>query len=133
MTDIGLTYTGHPCRTCGSTERYLSRRRCVRCKKAKRRAHYLANPARYQELKTASSRRRRDRTATRPRPALCEMCGGPPTSGKAMCWDHDHVTGAFRGWLCSHCNSALGLLGDQTATAISRLQRYAARIAECNT
>jgi len=26
--------------------------------------------------------------------------------------DHDHETGAFRGWLCRNCNSGLGFLGD---------------------
>jgi Recombination endonuclease VII len=25
-----------------------------------------------------------------------------------LVWDHDHATGAFRGWLCDHCNTGLG-------------------------
>jgi len=30
--------------------------------------------------------------------------------------DHDHETGAVRGLLCSPCNSAIGLLGDNIST-----------------
>jgi hypothetical protein len=29
--------------------------------------------------------------------------------------DHDHQTGMFRGWVCTECNKALGLLGDTIA------------------
>jgi hypothetical protein len=27
-------------------------------------------------------------------------------------WDHDHKTGLFRGWLCSGCNTGLGMFRD---------------------
>lgn len=56
---------------------------------------------------------------TRSAPLVCECCGLPPPDGTQMCLDHDHVTGAFRGWLCMKCNVALGLLGD----TIEGLQR----------
>ena len=29
-------------------------------------------------------------------------------------WDHDHATGAFRGWLCIHCNMGLGRFRDDS-------------------
>lgn len=29
-----------------------------------------------------------------------------------MQFDHDHVTGQFRGWICANCNVALGLVND---------------------
>lgn len=54
---------------------------------------------------------RQRRTAKRvslagcPKSAICELCGRP---GKRIVFDHDHVTGKFRGWLCSSCNSVLG-------------------------
>jgi hypothetical protein len=34
----------------------------------------------------------------------CEICG----ARKMLMFDHDHKTGAFRGWLCRPCNSRLG-------------------------
>jgi hypothetical protein len=48
--------------------------------------------------------------ATRAAPDRCECCGRVEKA--ALCLDHDHVTGVFRGWLCKRCNSAIGLLGD---------------------
>jgi hypothetical protein len=48
--------------------------------------------------------------ATRPCPELCELCGQP--SQYALVIDHDHKTGAFRGWICRRCNHGISLLGD---------------------
>jgi len=48
---------------------------------------------------------------TRAEPDVCECCGKKCEIG-SLCLDHDHVTGAFRGWLCRKCNSGIGLLGD---------------------
>lgn len=46
-----------------------------------------------------------------PDDARCEVCGvEPPNCGLHL--DHDHESGAFRGWLCRDCNTALGLAGD---------------------
>jgi hypothetical protein len=44
----------------------------------------------------------------------CAICRSddPVTPSKRFCIDHDHVTGAIRGLLCSHCNRALGMLKD---------------------
>ena len=55
----------------------------------------------------------KERKATRPRPDHCECCGVPAnTLKKALCFDHDHATGEFRGWLCHQCNMVLGLVHD---------------------
>ena len=44
-----------------------------------------------------------------PKPDKCECCKKPTTTFHC---DHDHFTGKFRGWLCSHCNQGIGKLGD---------------------
>lgn len=42
----------------------------------------------------------------------CEICGMTPPNGRRLVLDHNHATGEFRGFLCSHCNTAIGLLRD---------------------
>jgi hypothetical protein len=37
--------------------------------------------------------------------------------------DHDPVTGLFRGWLCFHCNTGIGKLGD-TLEGVQRAEAY---------
>lgn len=44
-------------------------------------------------------------------PDVCEVCG----RGGKICMDHDHITSAFRGWLCDDCNLILGRANDDPA------------------
>ena len=44
------------------------------------------------------------------KPLVCDCCKKPPK--KKFVLDHCHVNETFRGWLCDHCNLAIGLLGD---------------------
>jgi hypothetical protein len=46
-----------------------------------------------------------------PKPQICDVCA---MSGR-ICLDLDHATGLFRGWLCEHCNRALGAVRDDPA------------------
>jgi hypothetical protein len=51
----------------------------------------------------------------RPKPDKCDACGGKEGSGRGsdgIVFDHCHEMGHPRGWLCGHCNTALGLLSD---------------------
>lgn len=41
--------------------------------------------------------------------AGCRICGSDAT----LVYDHDHVTGAHRGWLCHSCNLGLGKFLDR--------------------
>ena len=50
------------------------------------------------------------KTAPRPRPEICEVCGQKGMKRNGITLDHNHKTGKFRGWLCSNCNTALGLV-----------------------
>lgn len=76
--------------------------------RAYKRAWYKAN----KKEVAAKTRAWRDshlgRNPTRERPDCCEACGR--LSG--LVYDHDHVTGQFRGWLCNPCNGILGVYGD---------------------
>lgn len=51
-------------------------------------------------------------------PTACEACG----STHRLHVDHNHGTGVYRGVLCSDCNTALGLLGDDVQRVISLLE-----------
>lgn len=56
--------------------------------------------------------------APRPKPEQCETCG----AFGVICYDHDHKTGKFRGWICKRCNFALGLVKDNTETLQSLIE-----------
>jgi hypothetical protein len=56
--------------------------------------------------------RRLEAEAGRQRPDICELCGEPGPDGGAMYFDHCHVTGLFRGWICWRCNIVLGHVDD---------------------
>lgn len=69
---------------------------------------------------------------TRPEPAppVCECCSRDTTGDvKGLALDHDHVTNAFRGWLCHNCNLGIGRLGD-TIEALERAIAYLKRAQE---
>jgi hypothetical protein len=68
----------------------------------RKRREYHANP-RAKILSILQSRKHRERDN-----GICEICG----KFSKLCWDHDHVIGHFRGWICGHCNSALGFVND---------------------
>jgi hypothetical protein len=45
---------------------------------------------------------------------VCAICGKPESDPRRsrLSLDHNHTTGQIRGALCSRCNTAIGLLGD---------------------
>jgi len=57
----------------------------------------------------------RIKTAPRKKPEQCEVCG----SLGNICLDHDHKTNKFRGWICSRCNVALGMVKDNSELLIA--------------
>jgi hypothetical protein len=70
-----------------------------------------------------SVRRKRERLAGRPRPSVCEVCESPGYGQQGIVFDHDHVTGKFRGWLCNSCNVVLGYTQDD-AERLLKLAMY---------
>tara|TARA_B100000683_G_scaffold272822_1_gene316860 strand:- start:356 stop:865 length:510 start_codon:yes stop_codon:yes gene_type:complete len=53
----------------------------------------------------------------------CQNCG---KKNEKLVFDHCHKTGAFRGWLCYQCNSAIGNLGDDLR-GLQRAAKYLRR------
>ena len=53
--------------------------------------------------------KKNEKLAGRPRPNNCELCGRVGW----IVFDHNHETDKFRGWICSRCNTALGLANDE--------------------
>lgn len=106
---------------------------CKACTSASSKASYQNNrPARNLRVATVSRARRLGLTYEEyvalpcdPGTA-CNACGCSPsdprngvfsnrkgeTKPKRLAVDHDHKTGAIRGFLCGHCNRALGLMAD---------------------
>lgn len=61
----------------------------------------------------------------------CAICAKPCATGMNLAVDHDHTTGKVRALLCKNCNTAIGLLGEDTdrmAKAIEYLQSHSERI-----
>ncbi|HEX4672034.1 MAG TPA: endonuclease domain-containing protein [Solirubrobacteraceae bacterium] len=54
----------------------------------------------------------------------CELCGAAPKT-RALSEDHDHRTGAHRGWLCHSCNRKLwrGVTPEWLRAAAAYLER----------
>jgi hypothetical protein len=59
------------------------------------------------------------RMAAGKKPEQCEICGA---FGR-ICFDHDHNTDKFRGWICWRCNAVLGLVKD-SADLLEALKKY---------
>jgi hypothetical protein len=41
---------------------------------------------------------------------VCFICGKAQKSGKRLATDHDHLSGLYRGHLCSFCNKIMGFI-----------------------
>jgi hypothetical protein len=82
---------------------------------------YNANPERRKILR-ARHAATLESLAGRPRPEICDACGGPPDDKIGMHFDHCHKRGHFRGWICRECNLALGNIRDD----IGRLRKLIA-------
>lgn len=108
------------CKTCGNTsEKRGSHQRkpkycSIKCA-AKDRARGIKGD-RHWNWKGGNNSRYIKKIAPRPRPEICEVCGKKGKGRNGITLDHNHTTGKFRGWLCSNCNTALGLVKENAQT-----------------
>lgn len=115
------------CPKCGASERH-GNGNCAPCARKFQASRKLTVEQIAKKKATAAIRNRRpdvmaanlerykkrmEQKAGRPRPELCELCGSPPDS-LALCFDHCHNSGKFRGWLCNRCNVTLGAVQDSS-------------------
>ncbi len=90
------------------------------------RAKRVADPEGQRRRNLAYQERRRverEQLAGRPRPTACELC---QETAKTV-FDHCHIRGHFRGWLCDRCNRTLGQVKDSPAllrTLASYLEKH---------
>ena len=43
---------------------------------------------------------------------LCDLCGKNSINNRRLAFDHNHITGKFRGFLYCKCNQGIGLFND---------------------
>jgi Recombination endonuclease VII len=109
-----------------ATEKAWRQRNPEKIREFERRARER-DPERFRLKATRASRKFKGYPApTRPCPDLCEACGRPP-GARALHLDHDHETGAFRGWLCHGCNRGIGLLKD-SIEGVEKALAYLVRV-----
>jgi hypothetical protein len=112
---------GHDTFVCGRAANHG----CKTCQKERGAAWATANRERVTRMQRQSGRRRAgiQDASDEVRTGQCPLC---PHVGRLVC-DHDHATGAIRGWICARCNSGLGLLGDSAVrvrAALDYLERH---------
>ena len=80
--------------------------KCKKCQTNVRRDYYKPNEKTRQRLKISDEFYEELMSNDN-----CELCGCTMTK---KCIDHDHKTKKIRGVLCNNCNTALGLVKDNT-------------------
>lgn len=58
----------------------------------------------------------------------CAICTGPPRGRGRYHFDHDHLTGRFRGLLCTKCNTGIGQFNDDQILLIRAAGYLAAQV-----
>jgi len=88
---------------------------CKRCRSAttvawKRKAYLGIDEDTYQAMLEAQDRR-------------CAICrSDSPGTNRSFCLDHDHLTGAVRGLLCTKCNAILDMCKDSREVLLAAIR-----------
>ncbi len=124
-------FDGRPCKYGHIAKHLVSNGNCVVCANDSSRRNYSKYKPRrqaygrvYRKAYIARRLKKKEIIAGREKPKLCEICN---KRGGKIVFDHDHSTGKFRGWICDHCNLALGNVFDDI-NILKKLISYL----ECN-
>lgn len=103
-------YEGRPCKL-GHTTRFTASANCVECNKIS--AQKRKDQAKYKRIEKEYGLTKEEYARfVLVNGGACAICLEKPTRKSAMHVDHCHKTGRLRGFLCSRCNQALGLMRD---------------------
>ena len=73
--------------------------------------------------KGGNSSKYRAMNAPRLKPIQCEICGAFGSDFKrGLCFDHNHNTNKFRGWICMRCNTTIGLVKENIETLLKIIE-----------
>lgn len=98
------------CKPCASVYQLQWREANLeKVKKAQRQSQRKSYPVKKYGISREEYEQRRAASAG------CEICGGANENGKPLHLDHDHATGALRGFLCENHNRGLGMFQDDPA------------------
>jgi len=108
--------SSYPGNTCGSDAFYSTglRRRRLNCRACLKKDDKSKNDA-VALAKTLGI------SYKAPEGSSCTKCHREPKKGNGLVFDHDHVKGTFRGYLCDSCNRSIGVLGDNPAGLVEAL------------
>ena len=111
-----IYFGGTPCPHNHVLGRYATDGAGVACRSLKSKRGRITPEGKIQRVIVASRARAKkfgyvplDPMTIRPYPEdnRCELCGNFPKTGRLHA-DHNHITGAFRGWADRRCNTMLG-------------------------
>ncbi len=99
------------------------RQKCKRCMSKDNEAWRRANPEKHKRAYQVRNHRSNLKTRfgmsveeynvlVAQSDGVCGICREPESRERKLCLDHDHQTGALRGFLCSRCNLLLGNASD---------------------
>ena len=108
------------CKACADLLQKKKAADVVKTRRYQKKYPALVNAKNVAWLKT-----QREKAADRKTPKYCDICH----KTDKIHFDHDTKTGAFRGWLCQHCNWILGHAGDNSKL-LHKLAKYLEKFAE---
>jgi hypothetical protein len=70
-----------------------------------------------QKIVDRNRENKRAKIVLQKRPSICEIC----KNQVKVCYDHNHETNLFRGWLCKKCNAGIGFFKDNPQYLLSAI------------